>query len=50
MILVPKYSALVTEVTEAKSHDITVGYGDIALWPKLLQDQSKAVTTTVSSN
>ena len=50
MILVPKYSALVAEVTEAKNHAITVGYGERALWPKLLQDQSKDVTTIVSSN
>lgn len=50
MVLVPKYFALVAEVTEAKSGDITVGYGDIALWQKLLQEQSKAVTTIVSSS
>jgi hypothetical protein len=48
VVLVPKY--LVAEVTEAKSHDITVGYGDITLWPKLLQEQPKAVNTIVSSS
>lgn len=50
VVLVPQCLTLFADVTEAKSGDITVGYRDIALWLKPHQEQSKAVTTVVSSS
>lgn len=50
LVLLAKCLALVPENTEAKSCNITVGYENIALRPKVLQKQSKALTTIVISS